>query len=302
MTVLKGIDISNWQAGFDISAAQPDFVIVKATEGLGFVDKCCDGFVQDAIRLDIPFGYYHFARSNDPAKEAAYFYDNTRGYVGKGIPILDFEVPNGNDWLETWCKTFCQLSGVRPWVYMNSDYISNRGYGTPWVKSNCGLWLAGYPKYYVSYPSSNCPYNHDGWTLAAWQFTDCLAINGWHADGDFFYGDRRAWNAYAGKTSSSGDSGTPSHSDSDAKLSPLEVWQHARRVLNGEFGNGAARKDALGSNYDTVQGAVNMLVNGTDKALAQIVLTGAMGNGTVRKNILGSRYSAVQAQVNKLVR
>lgn len=73
-------------------------------------------------------------------------------------------------------------------------------------------------------------------------------------------------------------------------------------MLDGEFGNGAARKDALGSNYDTVQGAVNMLVNGTDKALAQIVLTGAMGNGQTRKDILGSRYSAVQAQVNKLVR
>lgn len=292
MTVMKGIDISGWQEGFDLAAARPDFVIVKATEGLGFTDRCCDGFVQEAIRLDMPFGYYYFARSNDAAKEATYFYDQTRGYVGKGIPILDFEVPNSNSWLETWCKTYYQLSGVYPWVYMNSDYINNRGYGTPWVKSNCGLWLAGYPRYYTDYPSPDCPYMHDGWTLAAWQFTSSLAMGGMQIDGDFFYGDRRAWNAYAGKTSSA----------SSAKLSALEVWQYARRVLDGEFGNGTARKDALGSNYDTVQGAVNMLVNGTDKALAQIVLTGAMGNGATRKNILGSRYSAVQAQVNKLVR
>ena len=302
MTVLKGIDISNWQKGFSLSATNPDFVIVKATEGLGIVDKCCDGFVQDAIRLDIPFGYYHFARSNNPAAEARYFYDNTRNYVGKGIPILDFEVPNGNDWLETWCKTFYQLSGIKPWFYTYSDYINRKGYGTPWVKANCGLWLAGYPRAYTGYPRPDCPYRHDGWTLAAWQFTSSLAMGGMQIDGDFFYGGRKAWELYAGKTSSSDDSDTPSHSDSDTKLSALEVWQHARRVLDGEFGNGAARKDALGSNYDTVQGAVNMLVNGTDKALAQIVLTGAMGNGQTRKDILGSRYSAVQAQVNKLVR
>lgn len=302
MTVLKGIDISNNQKGFSLDTIKPDFVIVKATEGLNFVDKCCDSFVQDAIKLGIPWGFYHFARSKDAVKEATYFYEQTKNYVGKGIPVLDFEVANSNSWLETWCKTYHRLSGVYPWVYMNSDYINNRGYGTDWVKSHCGLWLAAYPKACTGYPSdTNCPYKHSGWTLAAWQFTGSLSMEGMEIDGDFFYGDTSAWELYAGKTSSNDDSGVASSSAS-AKLSALEVWQHARRVLNGEFGNGAARKDALGSNYDTVQGAVNMLVNGTDKALAQIVLTGAMGNGQTRKDILGSRYSAVQARVNKLVK
>lgn len=301
--MLKGIDICNWQKGFSLSATKPDFVIVKATEGLGFVDRCCDGFVQEAIKLGIPWGFYHFARSNDAAKEATHFYYQTKNYVGKGIPVLDFEVLNSNSWLETWCKTYYQLSGIYPWVYMNSDYVNNRGYGTDWVKQHCGLWLAGYPKAYTSYPSdSTCPYKHAGWMLAAWQFTSSLAMGGMSVDGNFFYGGTSAWGLYAGKTSSSGDSGAANSSASSAKLSALEVWQYARRVLDGEFGNGAARKDALGSNYDTVQGAVNMLVNGTDKALAQIVLTGAMGNGQTRKDILGSRYSAVQAQVNKLVK
>lgn len=309
--MLKGIDISNWQKGFSLSATKPGFVIVKATEGLTFVDKCCDGFVQDAIKLGIPWGFYHFARSNDAAKEATYFYNQTKNYVGKGIPVLDFEVLNSNSWLETWCKTYHRLAGVYPWVYMSSDYINNRGYGTDWVKSHCGLWLAGYPKAYTSYPSdSACPYKHAGWTLAAWQFTSSLSMGGMRIDGNFFYGDATAWAKYAG--SGNGASGSASSgSDSDNgdthgtaihALGPLEVWQYARRVIAGEFGNGTARKNALGSNYDTVQSAVNMLVNGTDKALAQIVLTGAMGNGTTRKNILGSRYSAVQAKVNKLVK
>ena len=289
MTVLKGIDISNWQKGFNLSDARPDFVIVKATEGLNFVDKSCDGFVQDALRLNIPFGYYHFARSNDPAKEAAFFYDNTRGYVGKGIPILDFEVPNGNDWLETWCKTFYRLSGVRPWVYMNSDYISNRGYGTPWVKSNCGLWLAGYPKYYVSYPSSDCPYNHDGWTLAAWQFTDCLAMDGMQIDGDFFYGDRRAWNAYAG-IDGTGDS-------SDGMVPGPTLLELATDVIKGRYGNGADRRAALGSRYDEVQAKINDLYAKANKAIK-----GRYGNGADRRAALGDEYGIVQYIVNNMLK
>ena len=42
--MLRGIDISNWQAGLDADAVFPnvDFVICKATEGVGFVDGYCD--------------------------------------------------------------------------------------------------------------------------------------------------------------------------------------------------------------------------------------------------------------------
>lgn len=289
MTVLKGIDISSWQRGFDLASTKPDFVIVKATEGLGFTDRCCDGFVQEAIRLDIPFGYYHFARSNDAAKEATYFYDQTRGYVGKGIPILDFEVPNGNDWLETWCKTFYGLSGVRPWVYTNSDYINNRGYGTPWVKSNCGLWLAGYPRAYTSYPSPDCPYRHAGWTLAAWQFTSSLAMGGMSIDGDFFYGDRKAWNAYAG-TDGTGDS-------SDGMVPGPTLLELATDVIKGRYGNGTVRRAALGSRYDEVQAKINDLY-----AKANNVIKGKYGNGTARRNALGDEYGIVQYIVNNMLK
>lgn len=290
MTVLKGIDISSYQRGFSLSAVKPGFVIVKATEGLSLVDRCCDGFVQDAIRLGIPFGYYHFARSNDPAKEATYFYDNTKNYVGNGIPVLDFEVPNSNRWLETWCKTFYQLSGVRPWVYMSSDYINNRGYGTPWVKSNCGLWLAGYPRSYTSYPDASCPYKHDGWTLAAWQFTSSLAMGGMSVDGDFFYGDREAWNAYVGSSNSSSSGNS---SDSVVPGSTLDL---ATEVIKGSYGTGQARRAALGSRYDEVQAKVNDLY-----AKANKVIKGSYGNGTTRRNMLGSEYDIVQYIVNNML-
>ena len=282
---LKGIDISNWQKGFNITAAKPGFVIVKATEGLTFTDKCCNGFVQTCIENGIPFGFYHFARSNDAEEEATFFYNQTKGYVGRGIPILDLEVPNGNAWLETWCKAYYDLSGVYPWVYMNSDYINNRGYGTSWVKANCGLWLAGYPKKYTSYPESfHCPYTHDGWALAAWQFTDCFAIGGMEVDANFFYGDKITWDKYA-----SGD-GQASATDS---ASTLEL---ATRVINGDYGTGTARRDALGPRYNEVQAKVNDLY-----AKANDVIEGKYGNGQTRKEKLGSEYAIVQRIVNDIL-
>ena len=280
MTVLKGIDISNWKAGFDISAARPGFVIAKATEGTTYVDRHCDGFVQDCLKLDIPFGFYHFARFNDAAAEAKFFYENTRGYIGKGIPVLDFEVPNSNSWLETWCKTYHDLAGIYPWVYMSADYLNNRGYGTPWVKSNCGLWLAGYPRAYTSYPSPDCPYRHAGWTLAAWQFTSSLAMGGMQVDGDFFYGDRTAWNRYVG-------SGQDNAS----------VLDLASATIKGEYGIGAARRAALGSRYDEVQAKVNDLY-----AKANKVIKGSYGNGVDRRNALGDEYDIVQYIVDNMLK
>ena len=283
--MMKGIDISNWQRGFDLGAARPEFVIVKATEGLTFIDKYCDRFVQDAINLGIPFGYYHFARSNDAEAEAAFFYEQTKGYTGKGIPVLDLEVPNGNAWAEAFCRKFYELSGVKPWFYASSDYINNKGYGTTWIKENCGLWIAGYPKKYTSYPElAKCPYRHDGWTLAAWQFTDCLATGGMEVDANFFYGDRAAWSRYA-----NGD-GQASTTNS---ASTLEL---AEKVINGDYGTGMARRDALGSRYNEVQAKVNDLY-----AKANDVIEGKYGNGQTRKAKLGNEYSIVQRIVNDIL-
>ena len=280
MAVLRGIDISNWQAGFNISAAQPGFVIAKATEGTTYIDRYCDGFIQDCLKLDIPFGFYHFARFNDAAAEAKFFYENTRGYIGKGIPVLDFEVPNSNSWLETWCKTFYGLSGIKPWFYTYDDYINNQGYGTPWIKANCGLWLAGYPRAYTSYPSPDCPYRHAGWTLAAWQFTSSLAMGGMQVDGDFFYGDRTAWDRYVG-------SGQDNAS----------VLDLASATIKGEYGIGAARRAALGSRYDEVQAKVNDLY-----AKANKVIKGSYGNGVNRRNALGDEYDIVQYIVDNMLK
>ena len=89
-----------------------------------------------------------------------------------------------------------------------------------------------------------------------------------------------------------------------------DVDDLARRVINGEFGNGEARKAALGERYAEVQARVNEMLGGGSSgssssvdidALARAVIRGDYGNGETRKQKLGSLYSAVQKRVNEML-
>ena len=92
------------------------------------------------------------------------------------------------------------------------------------------------------------------------------------------------------------------------------VVELARRVIAGEFGNGDARRAALGSRYSEVQAEVNRILaggSGGDTAqapaaddvddLARRVIAGEFGNGAARKAALGDRYAEVQARVNEML-
>lgn len=93
---------------------------------------------------------------------------------------------------------------------------------------------------------------------------------------------------------------------------PADIADLARRTIDGEFGNGDARKKALGSNYDAVQARVNEMLGGKSEssggsagvdvdALARAVIRGDYGNGDERKQRLGSNYTAVQRRVNEML-
>lgn len=95
---------------------------------------------------------------------------------------------------------------------------------------------------------------------------------------------------------------------SSSGSSSVDIDQLARDVIAGKYGNGDARKQALGANYDAVQARVNeMLGSGGGSAsvdidtLARAVIRGEYGNGEERKQRLGSLYDAVQARVNQLL-
>lgn len=78
----------------------------------------------------------------------------------------------------------------------------------------------------------------------------------------------------------------------------------AREVIEGKYGNGEDRKNALGDRYAEVQARVNEILAPAPKPSADILdlvrktIRGDFGNGEDRRNALGSNYDEVQRQVN----
>ena len=93
------------------------------------------------------------------------------------------------------------------------------------------------------------------------------------------------------------------------------VAELAQAVIRGDYGNGDARRGALGSRYDEVQAEVNRILGGGTatggsssggagadiEALAQAGIRGDYGNGDARRAALGASYDAVQARVNEIL-
>lgn len=200
--MLRGIDISNWQAGLDADAVFPnvDFVICKATEGVSFVDGYCDGWVQWCRRNGKPWGFYHFAGSNQPVDEAVYFINNTSNYFGGGIPVLDWESDQSVAWVNKFVRTVHEQTGIWPWIYANPWRFNQGG-----VEQNCMRWIASYPDVLrpgLDYDPGEPP-ETDG-LAGCWQYASDGRVPGYagNLDVNRFFGSVGAWQAYAGVPSS----------------------------------------------------------------------------------------------------
>ena len=100
--MLKGIDISRYQSGINIGILDVDFVIVKATEGVGYTDPNYVDYLKQAISSDKKIGVYHYARAdlgNSAVDEATWFVTKVKDYIKQAILVLDWEVDVSNtDW------------------------------------------------------------------------------------------------------------------------------------------------------------------------------------------------------------
>lgn len=199
--MLKGVDISNYQADDAVNQGV-DFVICKATEGIGFVDHTCDPKYQMAKNQGKLLGVYHFARpeyGNGAIAEADFFVDNVQGYIGEAILVLDWETSTWQtDWAKQWLDRVYERTGVRPLIYMSASAVKDNDWSA--IANDYGLWIAGYPnKYHVSNPpeptEGEMPYYLGAWKFwAIWQYTSTLGA----LDRDIANMDRDAWLKYAG--------------------------------------------------------------------------------------------------------
>lgn len=235
-----------------------DGVIVKATEGVGYVNHYCDGWVQTLKRLGKPWGFYHYCSGGDPIAEADYFYTNTQTYFGDGVPCADYEAEAlhaGTGYLKRFLDRVYELSGVRPLVYCSLSVVQGQDFS---AIANAGyqLWVAQYANYnpvngFLDRPwqsGSVKPFSR----YVMQQYTSNGRLNGWDKGLDFdkYEGSYAEWLETA-----RGESGpTPAHRSVD----PVVVSE----VLSGKYGIGEERIRLLteaGYDPEEVQNKVNEL-------------------------------------------
>lgn len=205
---LKGIDISNWQSGLDVAKLNIDFAIMKATEGVGFVDPTCDGFFQAAKSAGKLVGVYHFARNsqNSADAEVDYFIKNVEGYLNTPgtIFVLDWEdAVHDVAWAKRWLDLFKEKTGKKALIYMSESVVLSYDWSAV-AAADYGLWVARYRDNVADY---NFDMSNAGPTpavkywdfYAMWQWTSSGRLDGWggNLDCNEFYGDANTWNAYA---------------------------------------------------------------------------------------------------------
>lgn len=246
---LFGTDQSYWQPN---QVTDGDFIIVKATEGTGYVDPTCDAKYQLNKQAGKKLGVYHYARPDlgtSPEDEARFFVQNIEGYIGEAIMVLDWESANKWDvnWAKRWLDTVKELTNIKPLIYMSSSVTFAYDWSSV-VAGDYGLWVANY--------GNNDGSNHGCPDVGYWGVVACHQYTSNPIDKDEFFGDVKAWDAYAGNGSAPAPAPTPS------KKSNEEI---ADEVIAGKWGNGQDRKNRLiaaGYDYQAVQDIVNKKMGG----------------------------------------
>ena len=179
-----GIDISNHQAGADLSRAKAagcGFIFIKATEGGTYRDPYFAGFQGQAHALGLPSGAYHFARPGNGrtgAQEAQFFLSVAGARLGELPPVLDLEdtklTPAATvAWALDYLATVQKATGVRPIVYTYTAFArAHLGGGTGLAAYP--LWLADYRSSTTALPPAPAPWG----SWAAWQHSSSATVPG----------------------------------------------------------------------------------------------------------------------------
>ncbi|WP_280468881.1 glycoside hydrolase family 25 protein [Nocardia cyriacigeorgica] len=182
-----GPDVSSWQHidgrmidWFAVKRAGHDFAMVKATEGLSYINPY---FVPDSVLMraaGVARGTYHYARPNlPPEPQAAMYAAVVLGQNGPLDlpPVLDLEDSGGLppaaliDWTHRYLNTVQALTGRVPIIYTYPTF-----WRTAMADSNqfhrYPLWIADYR----GNPQPEVPGGWPAWTF--WQTTDSGSVPG----------------------------------------------------------------------------------------------------------------------------
>lgn len=211
---LDGIDVSSWQAGVDVAQIDADFIIIKATGGVGYTNPYYKEWADATLASGKLVGFYHYARESgcegSAEEEARYFANAVKPYAGRAVLFLDFEgdalyMDDYQSWVSTFMKTVKECTGVKPLLYISKNYTWYLDWSS--VAGTYGLWVAQYPNYEPVYGYLDDPWT-DSYGYGAWsaptlfQYTSTGRLEGYgsNLDLDKFYGSALTWRKLAKKS------------------------------------------------------------------------------------------------------
>ncbi len=195
--VIKGIDVSHHQSSIDWNAVKSsgiDFALIKATEGVDYLDPNFTSYVTGAAAAGLHVGAYHFLRVGSTADQAQDFLAAIRPYPLSWPVAVDVENPAnstelsdlGRDKITDMVVDFCSrisAAGYRPLIYSNANWVRN--YLDTSRLSGYDFWFARY----------NSTLNYSGvCTLGIWQYASDASVPGisGNVDADYAYRDYAA--------------------------------------------------------------------------------------------------------------
>ncbi len=199
--MIVGNDVSEFQGQIDwnVYKNNSNFIIIRATFGNGYFDKWFTHNRDEARRVGLPRGYYHYAypQYNTPEIEADWFCKALWDIQEEESLYLDYE-ENWNGNVVSWCKAFLdriagKLNGYKAFIYLNQSLATSYDW-TPVVSAGYGLWIAAY-----TYDPNNNNFKIGPWPLAAiQQWTNKQQVPGIQGavDGDVFFGDINTFKKY----------------------------------------------------------------------------------------------------------
>ena len=267
---LNGIDVASYQAGLDPAKVPCDFVIVKATQGTGYINPDFRRMADAVLAAGKLLGIYHYGAGKNPISEAEFFLNTIGPYIGKAVLALDWEKDQNPgfghgdvDWCKKWLDHVKGKTGVRSFIYMSKD-MGCRAHNWSAVSKDYLLWGAQYASNRLTGYQTN-PWTDSGswgsWPeVTIFQYSSKGRLSGWtdNLDIDIAYMDKADWEAC-----SKGKPVAPKYPDrTDSEL--------AVEVLFCKHGSDDARVKDLGNRYAGVQARVNKFLGNSALMLTAI--------------------------------
>lgn len=285
------IDVSYHQGTIDWTTAKNhiDGAILRCGYGSDITsqdDKQWARNISECERLGIPVGVYlySYATNDNMAKsELNHFLRLVKGHKFQLPLYIDLEQSGTQNQAPSTAKIVCEglkAAGYTPGIYANLNWWTN------YLGSVANL---GYSKWIARY--ANLAEDHYKGSYDIWQYSSSGSVPGLSGRIDV----NHCYIAIGSTSSGSGSTSGGSTSTANPSGTTLEL---VVATMQGQYGDGDARKAALGTRYNEVQDMINHISTAGANTLATETKAGKYGNGDTRKLVLGSRYNEVQAIIN----